>query len=199
MSKKQVPEKVIGWNNELEGQIKRNAEAVKKAYNGLKSAYASQGVDFSLDIEAALEKAADSVKISGTRQVPAAKRLELLGVNSELIKAAHYALVRACDELGIQPESILESGDITEAARGELLKGCLIKAVGEDAVLLVTHLERAAGAVQEFCALMRGRNQNPPNAAAISQAFNGMLALNHIGECRIVPHMLAQYVRSEKQ
>jgi hypothetical protein len=72
---------------------------------------------------------------------------------------------------------------------------CVVKAVGEDAVELATELEKAATAVQSFYRLMVKRGQNKPNAAAVGQVFNGMLSMNINGECRIVPHMLHQYVR----
>ena len=195
MSNKKTTEKVIGWNGEMEGQIKRNLEAVKLAYTGLHSAYASQGVEFSLDPEAALKATADSVKISGTREIPAAKRLDLLGINPAVITGAFYALTQACNAVGISPEDLNESGEVSESLHTELMSACVVKAVGEDAVALASELEKAALAVQSFYRLMAERGQNLPNTAAVGQVFNGMLSMNVNGECRIVPHMLHQYVR----
>ena len=195
MSNKKTTEKVIGWNGELESQIKRNLEAVKLAYTGLQNAYASQGVEFSLDPEAALKATADSVKISGTREIPAAKRLDLLGINPAVITSAYYSLTQACASAGISPEDLNESGEVSENLHAELMGACVVKAVGEDAVELATELEKAATAVQSFYRLMVKRGQNKPNAAAVGQVFNGMLSMNINGECRIVPHMLHQYVK----
>ena len=195
MSNKKTTEKVIGWNGELESQIKRNLEAVKLAYTGLQNAYASQGVEFSLDPEAALKATADSVKISGTREIPAAKRLDLLGINPAVITGAFYALTQACNAVGISPEDLNESGEVSENLHAELMGACVVTAVGEDAVALASELEKAALAVQSFYRLMAERGQNLPNTAAVGQVFNGMLSMNTNGECRIVPHMLHQYVR----
>lgn len=196
MKQNKTPEKIIGWNGELEGQIKRNLEAVKLAYTGLQNAYASQGVEFSLDPEAALKAAADSVQISGTREVPTAKRLDLLGINPAAITSAAYALSQACSAVGISPEDLNENGEVSEDLRTELMSACVVKAVGEDAVRLASELEKAAVAVQSFYRLMAERGQNRPNAAAVGQVFNGMLAMGVNGECRIVPHMLHLYVRN---
>lgn len=194
MSKK-TPEKVIGWNSELEGQIKRNLEAVKLAYAGLQNAYTTQGVEFSLDPEAALKAAADSVKISGTREIPAAKRLDLLGINPAVITNAHSSLVQACSAVGISTEDLNENGEVSEDLHTELMGACVVKAVGADAVALASELEKAALAVQSFYRLMAERGQNLPNTAAVGQVFNGMLSMNGNGECRIVPYVLHQYVK----
>ena len=195
MKNNKTPEKIIGWSGEIESQIKRNLEAAKLAYTGLQSAYASQGVEFSLDPEAALIAAADSVQITGSREIPVAKRLDLLGINPAVITSSHYTLMQACAAANIKPEDLNENGEVSEDLRAELMSACVVKAVGEDAVLLATELEKAATAVQNFYQLMEQRGQNRPNTAAVGQVFNGMLAMNGNGQCSIVPYVLQQYVK----
>jgi hypothetical protein len=195
MKQNKTPEKIIGWSGEIESQIKRNLEAAKLAYTGLQNAYASQGVEFSLDPEAALIAAADSVQITGSREIPVAKRLDLLGINPAVITSSHYTLMQACAAANIKPEDLNEKGEVSEDLRAELMSACVVKAVGEDAVLLATELEKAATAVQNFYQLMEQRGQNRPNTAAVGQVFNGMLAMNGNGQCSIVPYVLQQYVK----
>jgi hypothetical protein len=195
MKNNKTPEKVIGWSGEIESQIKRNLEAAKLAYTGLQNAYASQGVEFSLDPEAALKAAADSVQITGSREIPVAKRLDLLGINPAVITSSHYSLVQACSAANIKPEDLNENGEVSEDLRAELMSACVVKAEGEDAVQLATALERCGQALSEFFNLMQQRGQNRPNAAAVGQLTNGMLAMNADNTCAIVPYVMQQYVK----
>ena len=195
MSKQTTPEKIIGFNKELEQQLKRQIEAVKFAYKGLQQAYVEQDLEFNLSTAEALKMAAASVTITGTREIPQAKRLELLGLRPDKLEASYNTLAQACGELGISPENLDSEGGLNESQTAELMERCTIKAVGADAVLLASELERAAAVVAGFFKLMADRGQNPPNPSAVGILFNGMLSATAGGEVHIVPSMLAQYVK----
>jgi hypothetical protein len=196
MSKKQItPEKIIGFNKELEQQLKRQLEAVKFAYKGLQQAYAEQDLEFNLSTAEALKMAAASVTITGTREIPQAKRLELLGLRPDKLEASYSTLAQACGELGIAPEDLDSEGNLGESQTAEIMASCTIKAVGADAVLLAGELERAAALITGFFKLMKDRGQNPPNPSAVGILFNGMLSASFDGQVHIVPSMLAQYVK----
>jgi hypothetical protein len=195
MSKQITPEKIIGFNKELEQQLKRQLEAVKFAYKGLQQAYAEQDLEFNLSTAEALKMAAASVTITGTREIPQTKRLELLGLRPDKLEASFNILAQACSELGIAPEDLDSEGNLGESQTAEIMSSCTIKAVGADAVLLAGELERAAALITGFFKLMKDRGQNPPNPSAVGILFNGMLSATAGGEVRIVPTMLAQYVK----
>ena len=195
MSKQITPEKIIGFNKELERQLKRQLEAVKFAYKGLQQAYAEQDLEFNLSTAEALKMAAASVTITGTREIPQTKRLELLGLRPDKLEASFNILAQACSELGIAPEDLDSEGNLGESQTAEIMSSCTIKAVGADAVLLAGELERAAALITGFFKLMKDRGQNPPNPSAVGILFNGMLSATAGGEVRIVPSMLAQYVK----
>lgn len=196
MSNKQTtPEKIIGFNKDLERQLKRQIEAVKFAYKGLQQAYIEQDLEFNLSTAEALKMAAASITIIGTREIPQAKRLELLGLRPDKLEASYSALAQACGELGISPENLDSEGNLSESQTAEIMSRCTIKAVGADAVLLAGELERAAALITGFFKLMKDRGQNTPNASAVGILFNGMLSASFNGEVHIVPSMLAQYVK----
>lgn len=196
MSNKQTtPEKIIGFNKELERQLKQQIEAVAFAYKGLQQAYAEQDLEFNLSTAEALKMAAASVTISGTREIPQAKRLELLGLRPDKLEASFNILAQACGELGITPENLDSEGNLSESQTADIMSQCTIKAVGADAVLLASELERAAALITGFFKLMADRGQNTPNASAVGILFNGMLSASFNGEVHIVPSMLAQYVK----
>jgi len=196
MSNKQItPEKIIGFNKELEQQLKRQLEAVKFAYKGLQQAYAEQDLEFNLSTAEALKMAAASVTITGTREIPQTKRLELLGLRPDKLEASFNILAQACGELGIAPEDLDSEGNLGESQTAEIMASCTIKAVGADAVLLAGELERAAALITGFFKLMKDRGQNTPNASAVGILFNGMLSASFDGQVHIVPTMLAQYVK----
>lgn len=196
MSNKQTtPEKIIGFNKELERQLRQQIEAVAFAYKGLQQAYVEQDLEFNLSTAEALKMAAASVTISGTREIPQAKRLELLGLRPDKLEASYSTLAQACGELGITPENLDSEGKLSESQTADIMSQCTIKAVGADAVLLASELERAAAMVTGFFKLMKDRGQNTPNASAVGILFNGMLSASFNGEVHIVPSMLAQYVK----
>jgi hypothetical protein len=197
---KKRPEKVIGWNEQLEEQLKRGVVGVKLAYENLVRAYQAQGVEFSLNVQDALEKASNSVQISGTREVPVAKRLDLLGINAAPIIEAYRALAVACSDIAIAPDDIKENGELSEDLIAELMSSCQLKAVGQDAVDIATELELVAMAYCRFYGFMASRGQNTPSLSIIGQALNGLVAFDMSGNYKIVPHMLQQYIRrTDKQ
>jgi hypothetical protein len=200
MKAPQEKTKSIGWNSELERQIRRGIEDVKAAYLTLRREYAAQGLEFSLEPEASLTEVAYSVKIETERVIPIHKRLELLGISPTGIIKAHEALEAICAEVGISPAELDDKGDILPERKAAIIGQSEIVVRGADAVHLADELELVATAVERFYKLMANRGQNPPAAYAISMAFNQMLTLTPSGQCRIVPHAIHMYTqRTEKQ
>ena len=199
MKATQEKTKSIGWNSDTERQLRRGIEDVKAAYLKLRREYAAQGLEFSLEPEEALTEAAYSVKIETEREIPVHKRLDLLGISATGIMKAHEALEVACAEVGISPAELDNKGDISNERKAAIIGQSEIVVRGADAVQLAEELEAVAAAVERFNRLMLERGQNLPAPYNVSMAFNNMLTLTPSGECRIVPYMLHQYVRTEKQ
>lgn len=200
MKATQEKTKSIGWNSELERQLRRGIEDVKAAYLKLRREYAAQGLDFSLEPEAALTEAAYSVKIETEREIPVHKRLDLLGISATGIMKAHEALEVICAEVGISPAELDNKGDISNERKAAIIGQSEIVVRGADAVHLAEELEAVATAVERFYKLMTDRGQNKPAPYAINMAFNQMLTLTPSGQCRIVPHAIHMYTkRADKQ
>jgi hypothetical protein len=81
---------VIGYNAHRERELGQMADTIQKAFRGLENAFLTQGVAFSLDVESALAEAANEVKLGGSREVSQTKKLDLLGINPELLRSASY-------------------------------------------------------------------------------------------------------------
>jgi hypothetical protein len=199
MKAAQEKTKSIGWNSDTERQLRRGIEDVKAAYLKLRREYAAQGLEFSLEPEEALTEAAYSVKIETEREIPVHKRLDLLGISATGIMKAHEALEVACAEVGVSPAELDNKGDVSNERKAAIIGQSEIVVRGADAVHLAEELEAVAAAVERFNRLMLDRGQNLPAPYNVSMAFLNMLTLTPSGECRIVPHMLHQYVRTEKQ
>lgn len=187
---------VIGYNAQRERELNQMADTIQKAFRGLENAFLTQGLPFSLDVESALADAANEVKLGGSREVSQAKKLDLLGINPELLQSASYQLSKACSDLGVEPSSLNADGSIPSKQLAQLVKEqCEIIATGDRAVELANTLTEVIKSMEGFYAFMQTYGMNLPNAYAISQSTHGMIEGNGEGKYRINPNAFSIYSR----
>jgi hypothetical protein len=191
-----MKEIVIGYNPQRERELTAMADTIQKAFNGLVNAYATQGITFSLNVEKALEDVSNEVKIGGEREVPQSKKLELLGINPEVLRSASYQLNKACGELGIEVFTLNPEGAVPSKVLTSIIKEqCEIKASGEKAIALAESLNEVIKSMEAFYAFMVKHQMNRPNSYAISQSTHGMIEADGEGKFRINPNAFSIYSR----
>lgn len=191
-----MKEIVIGYNPQRERELTAMADTIQKAFNGLVSAYITQGMSFSLDVEKALENASNEVKIGGEREIPQSKKLDLLGINPEVLRSASYQLNKACADLGVEVSSLTPEGAVPSKVLTSIIKEeCEIKASGEKAIGLAESLNEVIKSMEGFYAFMVKHQMNRPNHYAISQSTHGMIEADGEGKFRINPNAFSIYSR----
>lgn len=187
--------KSIGWDSGLEGQLRKQLEGIKDAHLNLRKHYAAQGLDFNIDVPAALQEAAQSVVINSQREVSQAKRLDLIGISPVGIIAAYEELMKRLAELGLTASDIDERGEVNAERKRAILGQCEIVVAGEDAVGLANELEDLAAAVEKWYGVMKSRGQNTPPGIGLSMLSNGLLTVNYEGRVTLVPTGVRMYGR----
>jgi hypothetical protein len=187
--------KSIGWDSGLEGQLRKQLEGIKDAHLNLRRHYASQGLDFNIDVPSALQEAAQSVVINSQREVSQAKRLDLIGISPAGIIAAYEDLIKRLSELGLSASDIDERGEVNAERKQAILGQCEIVVTGADAVGLANELEELAAAVEKWYAVMKSRGQNTPPGIGLSMLSNGLLSASHEGRVTLVPTGIRMYGR----
>jgi hypothetical protein len=191
-----MKEIVIGYNPQRERELTSMADTIQKAFNGLVNAYATQGMTFSLNVEKALEEVSNEVKIGGQREIPQSKKLELLGINPEVLHSASYQLNKACGELGVEVFTLTPEGAVPSKVLTSIIKEqCEIKASGEKAIALAESLNEVIKSMEAFYAFMVKHQMNRPNSYAISQSTHGMIEADGEGKFRINPNAFSIYTR----
>lgn len=187
---------VIGYNAQAETDITNKANAVSLAFRGLVSAYAEQGVPFSLDVEKALLDVSSEVVLGGKREVSMDKKLDLLGINATMLRSQAHSLDKACFEFGIQADQLTESGEIpTKILQAEIKRNCEIVAVGEWAVELAETLNDVAKSMEKWYALMVREGMNKPNTYSVTTATHDILTAVGDGVYAINPNAFQVYAR----
>lgn len=187
--------KSIGWDSGLEGQLRKQLEGIKDAHLNLRKHYAAQGLDFNIDVPAALQDAAQSVVINSQREVSQAKRLDLIGISPVGIIAAYEELMKRLAELGLTASDIDERGEVNAERKRAILGQCEIVVAGEDAIGLANELEDLAAAVEKWYGVMKSRGQNTPPGIGLSMLSNGLLTVNYEGRVTLVPTGVRLYGR----
>lgn len=191
-----MKEIVIGYNPQRERELTAMADTIQKAFNGLVTAYFTEGIPFNLDVEKALEKAANEVQIGGVRIIPQEKKLDLLGVNPQVLRSASYQLHKACADLGVEVSVLTTEGAVPSKVLTSIIKEqCEIKASGEKAIALAESLNEVIKSMEAFYAFMVKHQMNRPNSYAISQSTHGMVEADGEGKFRINPNAFSIYSR----
>jgi hypothetical protein len=187
---------VIGYNAQRERELGQMADTIQKAFRGLENAFLTQGVAFSLDVESALAEAANEVKLGGSREVSQTKKLDLLGINPELLRSASYQLAKACSDLGVEPSSLNADGSVPSKQFSQIVKEqCEIVASGDKAIELANTLNEVIKSMEAFYAFMAKHQMNRPNPYGLSQTTHGMIEGNGDGKYQINPNAFSIYSR----